>query len=176
MRKTILFIALSLDGYIADANGGVDWLGGQEAGYTGDYGYSEFLKEIDTVIMGYTTYHQLTTELAPDNWPYPNYDTFVLTHQPHPEQARIFFKGQAVTDLIQELRQQPGEAIWISGGANVVNQLVEADLIDEFHLSIIPTIIGQGVRLFNQPTTIPLKLISTSSDNGVIDCVYRRRN
>ncbi len=52
MRKVILYIAVSLDGYIADARGGVDWLGGQSADYTGDYGYEDFTAQVDTVIMG----------------------------------------------------------------------------------------------------------------------------
>ena len=63
MRKVILYIAVSLDGYIADAWGGVDWLGGQSADYAGDYGYEAFTAQVDTVIMGGRTYRQITQEL-----------------------------------------------------------------------------------------------------------------
>ena len=68
MRKVTLFIAVSLDGYIADRNGDVNWLKGQEE-YGDNFGsYSEFISGIDTVIMGWNTYHQVVTELSPDEW------------------------------------------------------------------------------------------------------------
>ena len=65
MRKVTLFIAMSLDGYIADRNGSVDWLAGQEPDYDDMESYHEFIKDIDTVVMGWNTYHQVATELSP---------------------------------------------------------------------------------------------------------------
>ena len=70
MRQTVLYIAMSLDGYIADRNGGVEWLTGQDGGADAGDSYTEFTKEIDTVVMGWNTYHQVTTELAPGEWVY----------------------------------------------------------------------------------------------------------
>ena len=70
MRKIILFIAMSLDGYIADVNGGVGWLGGEKSGENDMASYAEFIRDIDTVIMGANTYEQLVTELSPDEWMY----------------------------------------------------------------------------------------------------------
>lgn len=68
MKKISLFIAMSLDGYIADNNGRVDWLNGQENDSENIDVYSEFVKNIDTVIMGWNTYHQIVTELSPNDW------------------------------------------------------------------------------------------------------------
>ena len=70
MREVILYIAMSLDGYIADAQGGVDWLGGHGEPEEGMESYSRLLQRIDTVVMGWNTYHQVTTQLSPDRWVY----------------------------------------------------------------------------------------------------------
>lgn len=66
MRKIVLYIAMSLDGYIADANGGVSWLRGQDPDNESEGSYPEFVRDIDTVVMGWETYHQVITELSPD--------------------------------------------------------------------------------------------------------------
>ena len=70
MKKISLFITMSLDGYIADRNGGVNWLTGQGNDDDNIDVYSEFVKDIDTVVMGRNTYHQIVTELSPDEWVY----------------------------------------------------------------------------------------------------------
>ncbi len=68
MRKIVLFIAMSLDGYIADTDGKVDWLVGQDSDVEGDDSYADFVNNVDTVIMGWTTYHQIVTDLSPGEW------------------------------------------------------------------------------------------------------------
>lgn len=81
MRQTVLYIAMSLDGYIADRNGGVEWLTGQDGGVDAGDSYTEFTKEIDTVVMGWNTYHQVTTELAPGEWVYEEFTSYIFTHR-----------------------------------------------------------------------------------------------
>ena len=78
MRKISLFIAMSLDGYIADSKGGVDWLKGQGSEHENIDTYSEFVKNIDTILMGWNTYHQVVTELSPKEWVYDDFTTYVL--------------------------------------------------------------------------------------------------
>lgn len=176
MSKIVLYIALSLDGYIADGDGGIAWLGGQDESYQSDYGYSDFVSGIDTVIMGYTTYHQVATELSPEKWVYEGMISYVLTHQQMTDTDEIKFINQPVHELVASLKQQDRKAVWICGGANIINQFIELDLIDEYHLSIMPILLGNGIRLFEKyENRIPLELISTSSENGVLDCVYHRR-
>ena len=94
MRKVILYIAVSLDGFIADRQGGVDWLERASNGEE-DSGYDEFIQKVDTVLMGYKTYHQVTTQLSPDQWPYQGLTTYVLTHRHlDVKKASIFLTGR----------------------------------------------------------------------------------
>lgn len=81
MRETVLFIAMGLDGFIAARNGGVGRLHGQGSDSENVDVYSEFVKEIDTVLMGWNTYYQVTTELSPAEWIYRDFTTYVFTHR-----------------------------------------------------------------------------------------------
>ena len=108
MKEVKLFIAMSLDGYIADSKGGVDWLGGQGNDDNID-AYSEFVKDIDTVIMGWNTYHQIITELSPDEWVYDNLTTYVVTHNRKTSSDKIRFTNESPVDLIKKLREENGK-------------------------------------------------------------------
>lgn len=176
MRKISLFIAMSLDGYIADTRGGVDWLEGQGSNNDGMDSYSKFVKDIDTIIMGWNTYHQIVTELSPDEWVYSDFTTYVITHNGHASSANIRFTDINPVNLIKRLKKEPGKDIWICGGANIVQQLMNEDLIDCYYITVIPTLLGNGIRLFeNGKHEIQLKLIDTQSYNGMVDLVYDRR-
>ena len=177
MRDVVLFIAMSLDGYIAAPDGNVDWLGGQDAG-SNDFGsYERFIAGVSDVVMGYTTYHQLTTELMPGAWPYAAKSSYVLTHRKsEEEQAGIEFTHETLGALIGRLKAQPGGEIWICGGASVANQCIRQGLVDRYHISVIPTMRGKGIRLFEgMEEPIPLRLLSTEQYNGIVDLVYRPR-
>ena len=176
MRKVTLFIAMSLDGYIADKDGGVDWLDGQEEDGENMDTYSEFIKTIDTIIMGWNTYHQLTSELSPEEWVYPEQISYVITHREIPSTERIHFTSESPCDLVKRLREEEGNGIWICGGASIVRQLMETDLIDTLHISVIPTLLGDGVRLFGPlEKEQKLRLVKTQSYNGITDLVYEKR-
>lgn len=176
MRKVILFIAMSLDGYSADDAGGVDWLSEQtNDNHTSDP-YSEFIENIDTVIMGFRTYHQIVTELSPNTWVYGNLTSYVLTHRTLPSSESIIFTEKSPGVLLPQLKTQPGKDIWICGGSKIVSQCVIADCIDEYYLSIIPTILGSGIPLFQKGLpTRRLKLLETKSRNGITEVRYARR-
>ena len=176
MRKVTLFIAMSLDGYIADKDGGVDWLNGQEENGENMDTYSEFIKTIDTIIMGWNTYHQVITELSPEEWIYPEQISYVITHREIPSTERIRFTSESPCDLVKRLREEEGNGIWICGGASIVRQLMETDLIDTLHISVIPTLLGDGVRLFGPlEKEQKLRLVKTQSYNGITDLVYEKR-
>lgn len=175
MRKISLFIAMSLDGYIADSKGNVEWLQGQGDGEDIDT-YSEFIKDIDTILMGWNTYHQIVTELSPNEWIYRDFITYVITHNEHTSSDKIRFVNRDPADLIKSFKNENVRDIWICGGADLVQQLVNQDLIDRYYITVIPTLLGSGVRLFeNAEHEIKLKLLNTRSYNGMIDLNYMRR-
>lgn len=176
MRKVVLFIAMSLDGYIADEHGNVDWLNGQDVNGEDIDTYSVFVQDVDTVIMGWNTYHQIVTKLSPTEWVYDNLTSYVITHRKLPSTNGILFTEKAPISLVEELKNKEGKGIWICGGANIVQSLVKADLIDEYYISVMPTVLGSGIRLFGTaPDEIKLKLISTQSYNGIVELIYTRR-
>ncbi|MEH2949573.1 dihydrofolate reductase family protein [Lachnospiraceae bacterium 56-18] len=175
MRKISLFIAMSLDGYIADSTGSVDWLQGQGDGEDIDT-YSEFIRDVDTILMGWNTYHQIVTELSPDEWIYRDFISYVITHNERTSSEKIRFVNRDPVDLLKSLKKENGRNIWICGGANLVRQLVNQDFIDCYHITVVPTLLGSGVRLFeNAKQEIKLKLLNIRSYNGMTELNYVRR-
>lgn len=176
MRKVILFIAMSLDGYIADQNSGVDWLQGQDSNQETKDIYTEFIQNIDTVIMGWNTYHQIVTELSPDQWIYSSLQSYVITHNQKESTENIQFVLQDPSDLIRELKQKEEKDIWICGGAQIIQSLMQNQMIDEYHISIIPILLGSGISLFHTGfSTIPLQLVESHENNGILNTIYVRR-
>lgn len=176
MRKSILFIAMSLDGYIADSSGGVDWLKGQGSDSENLDVYSEFVKGIDTILMGWNTYEQVITELSPAEWIYSDFTTYVITHHEADSTEQIQFVHEDPAVLLRRLKSEDGKNIWICGGASLIGQLMDQDLIDQYDISVIPTLLGSGIRLFgNMKKEIKLKLIKTQTYNGITDLIYTRR-
>ncbi len=176
MRNTTLFIAMSLDGYIADSMGGVDWLQGQSSEEETSDSYSRFVEGIDTILMGWNTYRQIVTELSPEAWVYEDFTTYVFTHKGHASTEKIRFTHSNPVHLTEALKKEPGKGIWICGGANLVQQFVNADAIDRYHITVIPALLGSGVRLFKGGTReIPLRLLQVQSYNGMTDLIYTRR-
>ncbi len=176
MRQVTLFIAMSLDGYIADRAGNIDWLSGQVPGADDMVSYQNFIKEIDTVIMGWNTYHQIVSELSPDEWPYHGLKSYVVTHRQLPSTREIQYVNEDVGRLVKTLRSAKGRGIWICGGAQLVNPLISENLIDRYHISVIPTLLGDGIRLFEKrDSELKLQCIATQTYNGITDLIYERR-
>lgn len=176
MRNVILFIAMSLDGYIADMNGRVDWLVGEDVNVDMPDTYGTFIRDIDTVIMGWNTYYQIVTELSPQTWVYKGLKSYVLTHRNLKDKENICFTHESPRELTIKLKYSTGKDIWICGGGDVIQQFLDEDLIDMFHISIIPVLLGNGIRLFN-PFKMPvhLQLVRTLHYNGIIEMIYKRR-
>lgn len=176
MRKVILFIAMSLDGYIADSEGKVDWLGGQGNEEEMIDTYTKFVSYVDTVVMGWNTYHQIVTELSPQKWVYDELSSYVVTHRNCPSTDMIHFTNEKPCSLIRELKEKDGKHIWICGGGDLVQQLMTEDLIDLYYVSVIPMLLGKGIRLFGgNEKMIPLRLVKTQSYDGITDLIYERR-
>lgn len=172
MRRIKVYIAASLDGYIARYDGDLDWLVEFPNPSKEDYGYKDFFGSIDTVIMGGRTYRDI---LCMDVvWPYKDKTTYVVTHNPVKINEDIQFITENIIDQISELCNQSGKDIWLVGGGELITMLLNADLIDELQISYIPLILGSGIPLFpNNPKESSWKLIrSTVYDSGVIKIDY----
>ncbi len=172
-RKLILYIAMSLDGYIAKPNDDLSFLSiVQEEGE--DYGYGEFISTIDTVILGRKTYEWVLTQVA--EFPHANMETYVITRSSKPAEGNVNFYNGNLRELVKELKTRKGKNIFIDGGAEVVNLLMKEKLIDEFYISIIPVLLGEGVRLFKdgRPEEV-LKLINVKSfRKGLVQAHYAK--
>ena len=159
MRKVVLYIAMSLDGYIADGNGGVGFLTGDGSEPDHPGSYASFLSTVDTIVLGHTTYHQLITELSPDQWVYQGKQTYVMTSRALSSTEEIIFTKEPMKNLLDRLRREEGQDNWICGGASIVSQAM--DYIDRFCITVVPVILGDGMPLFGKGMhEIPLELIS----------------
>lgn len=166
---------MSLDGYIADKYGSVDWLIGDGSDENADT-YPEFIRSVDTVVMGWNTYDQITTELSPNEWVYEQLTSYVITHRALPSTDNIKFVSEDPSEIVKRLKEENGKMIWICGGGNIIHPLMRDELIDEYYISVIPTILGSGIRLFGELTNeIKLKLVRSRVCNGIAELVYRRR-
>ncbi|MEL6358342.1 MAG: dihydrofolate reductase family protein [Bacteroidota bacterium] len=144
-RKVIVFIAASLDGFIALPDGDIGFLEMVEQPNE-DYGYSQFIDTVDTVIMGRKTYDKIRSFGIP--FPHTNKTCYVLSRtQQGPDEEVTFYNGDTKA-LIDELKQTPGKNIYIEGGAEVIHDLRKQHLIDEYVVSWIPTLLGNGIQLF----------------------------
>lgn len=123
-RKTILYIAASLDGYIAKPDGSVDWLHDVE-GDGGDNGYGAFYARIGTVVMGRSTYEEVLT--LTDDFPYAGKPTYVLSRTPQPPSPHVQFTDEDVATLIPKLQQISEGDVWIVGGGKLVQTILEKD-------------------------------------------------
>lgn len=172
-RKVILYIAMSLDGYIARKNEDVSWLEGDGSDINADLGYNEFYDSVDTVIMGRKTYEQTLTF---GDYPYKGREGYVYTSKDLADNEDVKFTNEDPEKLIQKLKKEGGKNIWLIGGANLVNDFVKKDLVDEYEIAIIPCILGEGISLFgdNNPE-IKLKLTKHEVVNGIAMLSYVKR-
>jgi dihydrofolate reductase len=141
MRKIVLFIATSLDGFIAGKDGNTDWLYSD-----GDFGYNEFYKSIDTTLMGYNTFFYIRHF---NDFPYPDKKNYVFTRKNRkPDDNPVEFVLGDVVEFTRKLKKEAGKNIWLVGGGQINSILLNADLIDQMIISIHPIALGQGIKLF----------------------------
>ena len=173
MRCVTLFLAVSLDGFLADSSGGVGWL--EEAG--GDGGaYGDFIRQVDTVVMGWNTYRQITEELSPGQWVYDGLTSYVVTHRALPSAPQVRFVPDSPCTLVRRLREEDGSGIWICGGADIARQLMEEDLIDCYDLFYVPLILGGGIPLFpSAGPRLSMELVQAGRAGSLGRMTFRRR-
>jgi dihydrofolate reductase len=170
-RKVILYIASSLDGYIAKPNDDLSFLLlVQQEGQ--DYGYAEFIDNVDTVILGRKTYDWVIKQVK--EFPHAQLESYIITRTPRQNIGKTKFYTENLKELILRLKKQRGKNIFIDGGAEIINELLKEKLIDQIILSIVPILLGDGVRLFKDGLPEQnLRLINSRQfETGLIQLQY----
>lgn len=169
MRKLILGLAISLDGYIEGPNGEYDWCFTDQ-----DYGMSEFFKRIDSLFIGRKSY-ELTLSMGDTAMPgFPKLTEYVFsTKLKEVKPGAILINGDIEAE-VNRIKNGPGKDIWLFGGASLTSTLLNLGLIDEIGLAVHPIILGAGKPLFsNIKSRIPLTLIDTKKySSGLISLTY----
>ena len=174
-RKVMLYIAMSIDGYIAKEDGDIGWLSIVDSPPE-DYGYEDFVRNVDTVIMGRKAYEKVLSFGI--EFPHKGKKCYVLSRTKTGLDENVEYFHSDIGGLIADLRSRNGKDIFIDGGAEVVNELLRLEIIDEFIISVIPILLGNGIRLFkdNRPDSV-LKLKSvTDYKTGLVKLWYEKES
>jgi dihydrofolate reductase len=175
--KFIIYTSTSIDGYIARKGGELDWLYALPNPRQIDHGYEGFYSQISTVILGNATYQEV---LGFDvDWPYGDCTTYVISRNeqlelPTPNTFLINTLDEAV---LAKIRAAADRNIWVVGGGQIFTLLLNLRAIDEMILTVIPTLLGEGIPLFpGIPLETAFELISTSAfETGAVSLHYRKK-
>ncbi len=169
--KQALYIAMSLDGYIATEDDSLDWLFAVEG--EGDNGYGEFIADVDCVVFGRRTYDWLLRETRGD-FPYKTQKCYVFTTRDEPLEFAERVGGD-LASFVRRTRVEYGK-VWIAGGGELIRGYLELDEIDEYRITVAPVILGKGIRLFRETgNPIRLTLVEVRKRNQFAELVYGRR-
>jgi dihydrofolate reductase len=166
-----VFIATSLDGYIARTDGTFDFLSIVER-ENEDYGFADFFATIDALVIGRNTYE---TALAFPEWPYAGKRCIVLTHRETPSvHGEQFFAGEPEA-LLEQLALAGAQRLYVDGGA-VIRAFMAGNLLDDLTVSVVPVLLGQGIALFG--SEVPEQRLSLTSckayESGLVQLCYAR--
>ena len=172
-RKIILNLAISIDGYIASEDGGYDWIvgdGDNKLDTQNKWDFSKFLENVDVVVMGKNCYDQNFHNDFKDK------KVYVATSKNLEDYDNIHFINGDICKVIEDERKKEGKDIFLFGGGVVIDHFIKANIIDEYIVGIIPTILGKGRPLFlgNNPT-INLHLDEYITEQGIVILKYSKR-
>lgn len=188
MAKTQYYCAATLDGYIADADDGIDWLlhyqgtfdhESAEPGPMSEGGaYEDFYAGVGALVSGSATY-EFVLDHSGDAWPYAGKPYWVLSSRdlrlPRADGADVRVVNASVADLYDEMIGAAGQRnLWVVGGGNVASQFTDDGLLDELLLTVVPVVVGSGKPLFDRPLPdSALQLTGTRTfDNGMVELRY----
>lgn len=173
MSKILLYIAISQDGFIADKNGGVDWLPHpKDDAELKAFGYKELMSRIDTILMGSNSYQQI---MGFGEWAWPDKQTFVFSTKPLQSTNPCVTITHDTPAQFMLNRKECKQDLWLLGGAKLAQSFHQEDFIDEIILTIIPQTLGEGIPLevnLNQFTLIKEK----SLPNGLVQKTFVKQN
>jgi dihydrofolate reductase len=174
--KNYVYIATSLDGYIADIEEKLDWLPNpNEEDINLEINYPEFINSIDAIVMGKNTFNIICSFCG--DWPYPK-PVFVISNSlkevPEKYKGKIQLLNGSVGNILKEVHSQGYENLYIDGGVNIQNFLKE-DLIDEIIITTIPILLGEGKPLFSTlPNRLNFNCVSSKADKGIVQNHFKR--
>jgi dihydrofolate reductase len=166
------YVAATIDGFIADPDGGLDWLTSIEGG--AEDTYLQFLPTVGALAMGAATYEWMLANVS--RWPYPDLATWVFTHRELPEfeNAGLRFVAGPPDEHIEDMRAAAGDRnVWVVGGGELASQFADAGLLDDLILTVVPTVLGEGIRLFARGLPGRLKRTATREfASGMVELRY----
>jgi dihydrofolate reductase len=169
MRKLILGVAVSLDGFIEGPNGEYDWCFTDQ-----DYGLSGFFRSVDALFMGRKSYEmmQSMSEAPPG---FPKLKEYIFSTTLNKVKEGAFLIKDKIKEEVEKIKNEEGKDIWLFGGANLTTSLLNLGLIDEFSLAVHPVILGAGKPLFsNIAGRIHLKLVDSKTySTGLVSLTYQ---
>lgn len=176
MARILGYIAASLDGFIADADEGLDWLDRFGDIDYGEFAYDRFIAGIGTFVMGRGTYDWLRRAVA--DWPHPDVDTIVVTSRSLPEPPdRVVAWDRPLGALIAHLRALEGGDVWMAGGGRLQSAFVARGAVDHLQIFVMPVLVGAGTPLWagiEAETALTLD-DARPLEKGVVRLAYRPR-
>ena len=177
MARVTLYIACSIDGYIARPNGSLDWLDAIPNPDKIDHGYNDLLRKTSCIIMGRNTYSELLGFGI--EWPYQDIMTYVVSNNSSfkPETPSTEKLSGNIVEAVNKIKSRTVKNIWLVGGGQLVTYFLNQDLIDRMIISIIPAILGEGIPLFpNKPKESNWTLTeSTAFSTGIVSLEYEKK-
>ncbi len=142
-----------------------------------DYGYAEFTSTVDTFIIGRKTYDWVHKEIGTSHYDNGERDVYVITRTKKPDVGKIKFHTGNLTELVHKLKTENRKNIYCDGGAEIINELLKNSLIDEFIISVIPVLLGNGTKLFKdgRPEQTLEFLSVKTFDTGLVQLHYKRK-
>jgi dihydrofolate reductase len=175
MKKIILYIAASIDGRIAEPDGGIEWFSEFPITEEMNYSYKKFMASIDCILMGGRSWRELSNMDAMGA--YADKAVYVFSRHDWGEKGNMKFITENVTERIAALRNEQGKNIWLFGGGKLVSMLLAADLVDEMQIAYIPVILGKGIPLFpEQPKESKWELTNSKNySSGIVMVEYQKK-
>jgi dihydrofolate reductase len=173
MRKVILHVAVSLDGFIEGPKGEYDWCLTDQ-----DYGISDLFEKVDTLFIGRKTY-DLMQSVGEAAWKgFPRMKQYIFSNTLDSVKGGAILVRGDITEQVNKIRREPGKGIWLFGGSGLTTSLLTLGLVDEISLAVHPLVLGSGKALFrNIPERVPLTLLdSRSYSSGLVLLHYAVKN
>jgi dihydrofolate reductase len=184
MARSVYYLAISLDGFLAEADGTIDWLTKYEGHKDMDPppergdSYQRFIAGVGAIAMGGRTYRQVFHEWGED-WPYGDIPSWVFTSREEepPEGADVEFTNAAVTDVFEAMAKAAGDGdIWVVGGRDLADQFVAAELLDQMIVTVVPVVLGEGIPFLSARIDAPMLLEAAEPQpSGMAELRFRVR-